>query len=259
MKKKCLTVLLLVLLCLSMAFPVYAASPRLVDNADYLTDWEEEELCAKLDEISARQGMDVVIVTIPDLYGEDITAYADDFYDYNGYQPDGILLLISDYDREWAMSTAGEAIEAFTDAGQDYMADRFVGLMSDGAFCEAFHTYADLCDEFITQARAGNPYDVSTLPKEPFRAGRILLISLGVGLLSALIATGVMKAKLKTVHSQAAASEYVKPGSMHVTQTRDMFLYRQLHRQKRETQSSGGSSTHRSSSGRSHGGSRGSF
>lgn len=259
MKKRFLMILLLVLLCLVLAFPAFAAAPRLVDNADYLTDAEETALCAKLDEISARQGMDVVIVTIPDLFGYDITAYADDFYDENGYLPDGILLLISDYDREWALSTAGTAIEAFTDAGQDYMADRFVGLLSDGAYYEAFDTYADLCDEFIDEARAGNPYDVGTLPKEPFRTGRILLISLGVGLFSALIATGVMKAKLKTVHSQTAASQYVKTGSMKVTEAREFFLYRQVHRQKRETQKSGGSSTHVSSSGRSHGGSRGSF
>lgn len=259
MKKKCLTVLLLVLLCLSMAFPVYAASPRLVDNADYLTDWEEEELCAKLDEISARQGMDVVIVTIPALHGEDITAYADDFYDYNGYQPDGILLLIADYDRQWAISTTGFGITAFTDAGQVHLTAQFVGLLSDGAYGEAFDTYADLCDAFITQAKAGSPYDVGTLPRAPFRVVRNLLICLGIGLLAALIVTGVMKAQLKTVRSQTAAAQYMKPGSMHLTEAREIFLYRQLHRRKRETQSSGGSSIHIGSSGRSHGGSRGSF
>lgn len=259
MKKKCLLFLLPVLLCLFLAFPAHAAAPRLVDGADYLANWEEAELCAKLDEISTRQGMDVVIVTIADLGGSDITAYADDFYDYNGYKPDGILLLISDFDREWALSTAGAAIDAFTDAGQDYMADEFVWRLSDGAYYEAFDTYADICDAFITQAKAGNPYDVGTLPKEPFRVGRMALISLGVGLLTALIATGVMRAQLKTVHSQTAASQYMKPGSMKITEAREFYLYRQLHRRKRETQSSGGSSRHVSSSGRSHGGSRGSF
>ena len=123
MKKKCLSILCLLLLFVSVALPVHAvgSSPRLVDNADYLTDSEEATLLNKLDEISTRQGLDIVIVTIPDLYGEDITTFADDFYDENGYQPDGILLLISDYDREWAISTAGYGITAFTDAGQEYL------------------------------------------------------------------------------------------------------------------------------------------
>ena len=108
MKKRCLSFLCLLLLCMSVVLPAHAAgsSPCLVDNADYLTDSEETALLNKLDEISTRQGLDVVIVTIPDLFGEDITDFADIFYEENGYLPDGILLLISDYDREWAISTS---------------------------------------------------------------------------------------------------------------------------------------------------------
>lgn len=104
-----------------------------------------------------------MIVTIPDLYGEDITVFADDFYDENGYQPDGILLLISDYDREWAISTAGYGITAFTDAGQEYLTGQFLDALSEGEYAAAFDTYAGLCDEFITQAKAGAPYDAGTL------------------------------------------------------------------------------------------------
>ena len=68
-----------------------------------------------------------------------------------------------------------------------------------------------------------------------------------------------MKRKLKSVHYQTAAASYVKPGSLNVTQSRELFLYCQLQRQKRETEKSGGSSTHTSSSGRTHGGSSGKF
>lgn len=261
MKKKFLLILCLLLLCLSIELPAYAAnaSPRLVDNADYLTDSEETALLNKLDEISTQQGLDIVIVTIPDLYGEDITAFADDFYDENGYQPDGILLLISDYDREWAISTAGYGITVFTDAGQEYLTGQFLDALSEGKYAVAFDTYADLCDEFITQAKSGTPYDAGFLPKEPFHMVRNLLISIVIGLFSALIVTGSMKGKLKTVHAQAAASQYVKPGSMNITESREMFLYSQIQRHKRETKTSGGSSTHTSSSGRTHGGSSGKF
>ena len=261
MKKKCLSFLCLLLLCMSVVLPAHAAgsSPRLVDNADYLTDSEETVLLNKLDEISTRQGLDVVIVTIPDLFGEDITDFADDFYDENGYHPDGILLLISDYDREWAISTSGYGITAFTDAGQEYLTRQFLDALSEGEYAAAFDTYAELCDEFITQAKAGAPYDVGNLPRGPFHMVRSLLVSLGIGLLAALIVTGSMKGKLKTVHAQAAASQYVKPGSMNITESREMFLYSQIQRHKRETKKSGGSSTHTASSGRTHGGSSGKF
>ena len=261
MKKKLVVFFILLLLCMPIAIPVFAANsaPRLVDNADYLTDAEEAELQNKLDEVSTRQGLDIVIVTIPALYGEDITAFADDFYDYTGYGADGILLLISDYDREWAISTAGYGITVFTDAGLDYLSGRFGDALSEGQYCQAFHTFADLSDVFITQAKTGKPYDVGNLPNAPFNAVKSLLISVGIGLFAALLVTGSMKSKLKTVHAQAEASQYVKPGSMNITEGREMFLYRQLHRQKRESRTSGGSSTHTSGSGKTHGGSKGSF
>ena len=260
MKKKCLSFLCLLLLCASVVLPAHAAgSSRLVDDADYLTDSEETALLIKLDEISTRQGLDVVIVTIPALYGEDITAFADDYYEDNGYQFDGILLLISDYDREWAISTSGYGITAFTDAGQEYMTNQFLGALSEGEYAAAFDTYAEVCDEFITQAKAGTPYDAGTLPKGPFHMVRSLLVSVGIGLFSALIGTGSMKSKLKTVQAQTAAAQYVKPGSMKITERREMFLYSQVQRRKREAPKSGGSSTHTSSSGRTHGGSKGSF
>jgi len=75
MKKKYLSLVFLLMFCVSMVLPVCAAgSSRLDDNADYLTDSEETALLSKLNEISTRQGMDVVVVTIPALYGNDITA-----------------------------------------------------------------------------------------------------------------------------------------------------------------------------------------
>lgn len=261
MKKKCLSFLFVLLLCASLILPACAAdaAPRLVDNADYLTDSEEAALMNRLDEISTRHGMDVVIVTISALLGEDITAAADDFYDENGYLPDGILLMISDYDREWAISTTGYGITAFTDIGQEYMTEQFLPYLSNGQNAEAFNIYATLCDELIAMAIAGNPYDIDTLPKEPFRPVSSLLISLAIGLFAALIVTGIMKGKLKTVHAQPAASQYVKAGSLNVTESREIFLYRQIHRQKRDKEESGGSSTHTSSSGRTHGGSKGKF
>ncbi len=261
MKKRGLIFFVLLVLSIIMVFPVQAAasSSRLVDKAKVLSDHEVEELKRMLDEISNRQSFDVVVLTVPDLYGEDISTFADDFYDENGYREDGILLMISDYDHEWAISTVGSGIGAFTDAGQEYIVGQFIDDMSEGLYYEAFYTYAQLCDAFVTQANTGKPYDVGTLPRGPFRAVKSMLISVGIGLFSSLIATGTMKDKLKTVQSQAAAADYVKMGSLTVKERREMFLYRQLHRTKRENKQNGGSSTHMSSSGRAHGGSKGSY
>ena len=98
------------------------------------------------------------------------------------------------------------------------------------------------------------------LPKEDFNYIKMLLVSLGIGLVVALIITGRMKGKLKTVRRQAEAADYVKTGSMKVTQSRDFFLYKHIDRHAKPKEStSGGSRTHTSSLGSTHGGGGGKF
>ena len=257
--KKVLTVLLALLITLSFAVPAFAeAMPRLVDQADLLTDAQEAALLSKLDTISNKHGMDVVVVTTDTLEGKSPTAYADDFYDYNGYSEDSILLLVSMEDSDWWISTAGYGITAFTDAGIEYLGNRFVPSLSDGDYTRALEIYADHCDAFITQAKTGDPYDTHNLPKEPFDFLMNLAICFVIGLVIAAIATAIMKGQLKSVRSQAGASSYVKSGSLNVTHRQDLFLYRDVKRTAKP-KDSGGSSTHTSSSGRSHGGGGGKF
>lgn len=268
MKKSILTVLFALLLCMTAVIPAFATGdlPRLVDNADLLTDSEESTLLSKLNEISERQQADVVVVTADSLDGKMPMNYADDFYDYNGYgfgaDKDGVLLLVSMEDRDWWISTTGYGITAITDAGIEYISEKFLSDLSDGDYAEAFTTYAELCDDFFTQAKTGTPYDIGNLPKEPFNVLWNLFIALAFGLVIALIVTGIMKGNLKTVRFQSAASNYVKANSMHVTESRDLFLYAHVDRRVRpeETSSSGGgSSIHTSSSGTTHGGGGGKF
>ena len=238
---------------------------RVVDMADLLNNSEEADLLSMLDEISNRQELDVVVVTVNTLDGKTPMDYADDFYDYNGYgfgeNRDGVLLLVSMEDRDWWISTTGYGITVFTDAGIEYISEKFLPDLSDGNYADAFTTYAELCDEFITQARTGEPYDTNNLPKEPFNVFTSLLISLVVGILVSLIVTGKMKGKLKTVRMQPAAEEYVRKGSMLVTESSDLFLYSHVDRRakSKDDDSGGGSSTHTSSSGSSHGGGGGKF
>lgn len=244
--------------------------PRLVDQADLLTDSEESALSDRLDEISERHQFDVVVVTVDSLEGETAVVYADYFYDYNGYgfgdERDGILLLISMEERDWCISTTGYGITAFTDAGQAYISERFVTDLSVGDYAAAFTNFAVLCDAFITQADTGEPYDIDHLPQEPFDLVWNLAVALIIAFVISLIVTGIMRGQLKTVHSQSEADNYIKQGSMHLTRKNDLYLYRHVDRRKKAENNSstrsgnpGGSQTHKSSSGTTHGGSSGKF
>lgn len=241
--------------------------PRLMDEAGLLSSDEAAEIKAKLDEISERQKFDVVIATVNSLSGKTPREYADDLYDYSGFgfgeNKDGVLFLISMEDRDWYISTTGYGIAAITDAGREYIADKFTGYLSDGDYAEAFRIYANEVDRFVTNAvETGKPYDVGNLPHDPLSLIWIP-ISLVVGILIASAVVGGMKSKLRSVSFAAAADSYVKPGSMNVRESRDMFLYSTVSRTAKpkdnDSSSSGGSSTHTSSSGTTHGGGGGKF
>ncbi len=269
--KKFFSVLLL-LLVITAAVPAPAAAipdtrqlPRLVDQADLLSSSEERALLKELDEVSERLGFDVVVVTAMTLGGKSPRAYADDFFDYNGYgfgsAADGALLLVSMEDRDWWISTSGYGITAITKAGISYIGEKLVPYLKDGEYAEAFSAYADWCEEFVKQAQSGEPYDGNHMPKEPFPAVSRLIFAVLIGLLIAWIVVSSMKGQLKSVRGQNAAASYVRSGSMNVTQRQDIFLYRHVSRRARpkDTGSSSGGGVHTSSSGRSHGGGGGKF
>ena len=275
LRSLCAALAALVLL-LALAAPAFAAESgfadlyyRMNDSAQLLTEDEDNELEASLEELSVRQSFDVVIATIDSLDGEGYTSmeeYADDLYDYcqfgYGANRDGVLLLISKGDRKWHISTCGYGITAFTDAGIQYLGQQMTPDMADGDYAAAFRTFIRWTDAYVTAAREGHPYDVNNMPHEPLSI-LYLGLALVIGLVTALIVTGVMKSQLKSVAPQPDASTYVRQGSMRLTNQRDHFLYRDVHRTERpkasDSSDSGGSSTHTSSSGTTHGGGGGSF
>lgn len=274
MKKNIFITMLTLVLCLFMIVPALAEGEntgdgfadeyyRLLDMASLLSDEDVASLTARLDELSLRQKMDVVIATTNTLEGKSVVAYADDLYDNcsfgYGANRDGLILVISMEDNDWYISTCGYGITAFTDAGIKYIGEQIVPYLSDKDFAGAFATYITLCDEFITQARTDKPYDIGSLPRKPMSPAWIL-VCLILGLILSCVTVGKMKAKLTTVRAQAAANSYMKNDSMNITDSREMFLYKNVTRTKRANESSGGgSSTHTSSSGTSHGGGGGKF
>jgi uncharacterized protein len=235
------------------------------DEADLLTEQEEKELESKIGAVAERYSCDVVIAAVDSLDGKTAQAYADDFFDYNGYgigpERDGILFLISMEDRDWAISTCGFGISAFTDWGQEKIIDALIADLSAGDYPAAFGIFAEECDKYLDQARNGEPFDVDNQPEdEPASPIQKLLFSMLFAALIASFVIGVMKKSHITIRKHALAHDYVRPGSFRVTDGNEMFLYKNISKKRIVHESgSGGSSTHRSSSGSTHGGSSGKF
>jgi len=275
--------LLIFLLLLSLAVPAFAADPDapwVVDNAALLSSGEVAELNRKIQTLRSELELEIVIVTTYGTDSKSIQEYADDFYDRNGYgygaDNSGILLVLDMEDREWYMSTCGEAIYIFTDYGLSLLGDQILPLLSSGDYYEAFDSWLEALPEYVEAYEDHTPIDGYVQPDEyesPYgdeivhyedNVGiriRPFPIALVVGLVAALITILVMRSQMNTAKLQKGAVDYMRDGSFHLRQRSDMFLYSRVSRmaKPKNNTSGGGSSVHRSSGGVSHGGRGGRF
>ena len=219
----------------------------LYDEADLLTDSEEEALVQKLEEVSHATNAQIVVVTLASMDGGNIDEFIDYLYDTMGFgygeNRDGVLLLVSMDPREYRILSNGYAGTAIGPDQIDTLCDIVQPYLTKGTYATAFTYFANESKDFLAYYLEGSP----------FNAGKSFMISLIIGIIAGLIVAFGLKSQLKSVRKQDQAHRYVKPGSMTVDIQYDIFLYRTVTRtqkQKRvESTSSGSGDTARSKGG----------
>ena len=258
--KKTFSYILLTLLLLTLSLPVYASfeNPSIVDEAGYLMQSERASLSKELDKVREKYNFEVAIYTESDMTSSTAEASADDIYDYNGYgageNDDGIMLYICSDTREYHFTTHGKGLEYFNENGLAYLESKVLPHLSENDYYEAFEKYIETSDELLQMAKGGNPYNEKQYSMK-YLFGVIIVCLIA----PLLIAFWMMKRKLKKMKTAVEnnhAANYIKPGSMRIDTSRDLFLYSRITKTERTKSSSG---THTSSSGRTHGGRGGSF
>ena len=258
--KKLFSCVLLTLLLLTLFLPVYASfeNPSIVDEAGYLMQSELDSLSKELDKVREKYDFEVAIYTESDMTSSTAEASADDIYDYQGYgageNDDGIMLYICSDTREYHFTTHGKGLKYFNPNGLAYLESKVVPHLSGNDYYEAFEEYIETTDELLQMAKDGNPYNEKQYSMK-YLFGVIIVCLIA----PLLIAFWMMKRKLKKMKTAVEndyAANYIKPGSMNLTTSRDLFLYSRITKTERPKSSSG---THTSSSGRTHGGRGGSF
>ena len=239
MKRISAILIALILVAAVAVLPASAAvseNPRVVDKADILTDDQEAALTKKLTEYSEKLNYDLVFLTEPDLksegyeYVDSIKGYADEYYITNHYAENGVIVMITLDNGEGSRDIQ---IIAFDECQKRLPADEREAIIDD--------VYSDL--------KSGNYYEaLDTIADElndklPIRLKWYMLplaILIGFGL--AMIIMMVIKGKLTTVAMQHGAASYVRAGSMHVTASRDTYLYSTVSKTARQSSSSSGNS-----------------
>lgn len=283
--------------------PVQRKNPLIDDQSGILTQ-DLGQLTALAEDLSNTYGIEMSIVSIPTMNGQDVVRYADDTYDYLGYgmgdDDSGLLLLIVTQDRDYAISGHGKGKKAFTDTGLELLAGALVAKLRNDDWVGGCYAYLEEAGVLLQQWQNGTPVD-STEPKPTMRpvpaaptptpkpgftyqphslAPIWYFFAVGGGLLLGLLPMkGLKKQVVENVSGRNDASGYEKADSFTVISGDDTLIntYTSRTLKPRENTYSGGSggasrgggssysppsrstSTHISSSGRSHSGTHGKF
>lgn len=268
MYKKIAILLLAVMLSIGFGSAYALESTHVVDKMDYLKQDQINELQSTIDQMRDTYQMDAVIVITDNTEGKTAEAYADDYFDYNGYgvgaDHSGLLLLVDMDKRKMHISTTGHAIDVFTDARIENMVNAVTAPLKEEDYFGASQAFLEQIDYYAQEGVPRGQYRTSG--DGPYKAsygervGRMLSnpLSYVIPLLIAIGATIVITLSSKgkvTVTNRT----YEDQGSFDLTKERDDYLRESTTRTKIEKSSNSGSSTHSGSSGRSHGGGGGSF
>ena len=275
-KMICLILCLLLLPSLFLSAGAAQTQPYVIDNADLMTSSEEAALEEKAQTLRQEYGMDVVILTVNSLDGKRPQDYADDYYDYNGYNEDGVLFLLSMEDRDWYISTKGNAIYALTDYGIQQVGEAALPYLKNGDYYGAFDAFLDALPTYFSAYNDGAPIDGYADTSGDYYHGDQedvvyyeqprhvnVWISIAIGAVIGGITVLIMRGAMNTKRPQRSAGSYLNDSSYRLRTNQDLFLYSNVTKTRIQEESSssggGGSSIHTSSSGSTHGGGGGKF
>jgi len=244
MKKRLFSMIFSLVIIMVLALSAGAKTILVHDFANILTSEDEIQLTDMAQTIQDSHGIDVIILTTPELYGIAGQEFADHFYENNSYGEDVVLFLVDMGSRQWHISTAGTAIDLLSDRDLMAIEDQVVPYLSDGRYYDAFHQFMTLLPKYLV-SDAGS--------------GMNFLLSLLAGAAIAGIAVLIMRSTMNSGKPQRSAAGYTVDNSYHLRQHLDLFLYSNISKRPRPKNNSSGSSVHRSSSGGSHGGRGGRF
>lgn len=235
MKKKLISLLISLVIFLIVALPASAQTILVHDYANLLPGDKEAELTAMAQSIYDSYDVSAIILTTPDLYGQDGAVFADNFYENNRFGDNRVLFLVDMGSRQWYISTNGSTMDLISESEMTAIEDKVIPYLSEGRYYDAFSKFYDLLPRYLT-SDADSEIN--------------LTVSFLCGAAIAAVILMIMKSSMNTKTPQNNATSYEADGSWHLRTHQDIFLYSNISKrakpQNNNSGSSGGSHVRRS-------------
>jgi len=262
--------LLVLLLAALMIFTAAAfAQPQLdsiTDSIGILSDSEELTLENKAQAVGSEYSFGIYAIIVQDwrsyVSASNIKSAAGKIYDdYElgyGERKDGLLLLLSMNDREYAIITGSSFSERiFNDSSLTRVEDRFLDDFKVNDWAGGLKDYIsgaekELASRYASAVETQGKIDTGAILYAGGRSPAVnLLIVLGIPMLIAAIVCGIFAAGMKNARIATDAGNYLDRHSLHFTIRSDRFTHttRNVTKIERNNTRSGGGGGHSGHSG----------
>ncbi len=219
------------------------------DTVELLSYKEWENLEALARDISKKQKCGVYFVIVDDFteYGNgdvyDVTTQIYHNYDFGyGKRRDGIIVLLSMEERDYAMFVYGDYAEyAFDKYGQEQLEAAFLSDFGNDDWYSGISHYLNTSDEYLTLADEENPV------RRPYFLWILVMVG-GSCLVSGSICFYLLT-RMRSVHKKVDANEYVNAEGLNLMQKYDRYTHTTETRTKIQKNNSSGGSTRSESGG----------
>ena len=214
--------------------PAINASEKIYDFAEILTENEEKKLYKNIKHFIKETDIDLVIVTIKenvkglanDTANTRMKLYAHDFYNYNDFKKNGLLLLIDMHVGGIYMVTEGRAVELFPNSRMNPILKNVYDKVSKKEYFSACNGFITSVSDFVNIRLPGDDDehiidDDGNVVDDVF--GNILWMFLISFVVSGIV-VGVMINSYKEQKLNKISKDYLNRDSINITTISDFYL-----------------------------------
>lgn len=240
---------------------------KVFDDANLFTEDQIIKLNEEAGNISNNYKMDIIIVTTEATNGKSSREYADDYFDENGFgvgdDLDGVLFLINMSTREVYISTSGKGIRYLTDQRiENIIEDVLNSGLEDGDYYRGAIVFLSSTKEYLQSGIPSDQYNQDEREKEDNSLTPLEGI---ISLLSGGIVSGGFLLRTKSKYKMKKPTKpltFRNNSIVNIVSDGDRLIDTVTTSRiipKTNDNDSGKSTTHTSSSGKTHGGGGGKF
>lgn len=234
---------------------------NITDVAGLLTESEWETLERQARTLSEEYSFGVYVIAVDDYedyaYGDVQDAAEALYHGYElgvGVDRDGILLLLSMYDRDYSLIANGDLGHyAFNEEGREALTEFFLDNFADDDWYGGFSDYLKWCGNYLEAAQNGEPFSANNPPMDAAGKMSAILIRVAVILLLpliiAFIVIRILGSKMRSVATATQAKRYIK-GNLILTGQHDRYTHTTETREKVKSESGNSKSSGSGTSGK---------